>query len=374
MKNTYRFSWIIALVSSVMFIVVAFIAGIASAGPFLVVGLVALAISFRGTPLLKGFSFGMIIFLMVAIGLYYPQYFVEINGFQLSVLIIPLIQLIMFGMGTSMSFGDFLGVAKMPKGVIIGAVAQFSLMPLVGFVLAYISGLPNEIAAGIILLGCVPGGMASNVMAYLAKANLPLSITLTAFSTLLSPLITPFLMKSLAGQLIEIHVMQMMWDIVKMVIIPIGLGLLVNKLLEGRDHWLSRVMPTVCMVVIALVIVMMTASGRDSLLDMGLLLILLALIHNLSGFTLGYWMSKALRLSERDCRTVALEVGMQNGGLALGLAKEMGKAATMGLAGIIFSSLHNITGSILASYWHNRPPADQEEVPESGSVSKPINP
>lgn len=374
MKNTYRFSWIIALVSSVMFIVVAFIAGIASAGPFLVVGLVALAISFRGTPLLKGFSFGMIIFLMVAIGLYYPQYFVEINGFQLSVLIIPLIQLIMFGMGTSMSFGDFLGVAKMPKGVIIGAVAQFSLMPLVGFVLAYISGLPNEIAAGIILLGCVPGGMASNVMAYLAKANLPLSITLTAFSTLLSPLITPFLMKSLAGQLIEIHVMQMMWDIVKMVIIPIGLGLLVNKLLEGRDHWLSRVMPTICMVVIALVIVMMTASGRDSLLDMGLLLILLALIHNLSGFTLGFWLARLVGLTERDCRTIALEVGMQNGGLALGLAKEMGKAATMGLAGIIFSSLHNITGSILASYWHNRPPADQEEVPESGSVSKPINP
>src|SRR5690554_4852211 len=374
MTRTYRFVLAIALIFLAVVIALALLGRIDAAGPFFVIALITLGIGFSGSAYLKRFSFGMIILSMVVLGLYYPQYFIEFRGFELSILIIPLIQLIMFGMGTSMSFGDFLDVAKMPKGVIIGAVAQFFLMPLVGFALAYISGLPNEIAAGIILLGCVPGGMASNVMAYLANANLPLSITLTAFSTLLSPLITPFLMKLLAGQLIEIHVMQMMWDIVKMVIIPIGLGLLVNKLLEGRDHWLSRVMPTVCMVVIALVIVMMTASGRDSLLDMGLLLILLALVHNLSGFTLGFWMGRLVGLSERDCRTIALEVGMQNGGLALGLAKEMGKAATMGLAGIIFSSLHNVTGSILASYWHNRPLADQGEVSESGSISKPINP
>src|SRR5690554_1572428 len=245
MTRTYRFILTIALVFLAVVIAMVLVGKIEAAGPFFVIALIALGIGFRGSVYLKRFSFGMIILSMVVLGLYYPQYFIEFRGFELSILIIPLIQLIMFGMGTSMSFNDFLGVAKMPKGVIVGAVAQFSIMPLVGFVLAYFSGLPNEIAAGIILLGCVPGGMASNVMAYLAKANLPLSITLTSFSTLLSPLFTPFLMKVLAGQLIEIHVMQMMWDIVKMVIIPVGLGLLVNKLMEGRGDWLAKIMPTI---------------------------------------------------------------------------------------------------------------------------------
>ena len=200
--------------------------------------------------------------------------------------------------------------------------------------------------------------MASNVMAYLAKANLALSITLTAVSTLLSPFLTPLLMKILAGELIEINVLKMMGDIIKMVIIPIGAGLLVNKFLDGRAPWLHQMMPKICMVVIGIVIVLITATGRDSLLEVGLLLILLALIHNTCGFTLGFWFARLVGMKERDCRTVALEVGMQNGGMALGLAKEMGRVATLGLAGIIFSSLHNVTGSILASYWHNRAPKD----------------
>src|SRR5690606_27784474 len=173
----------------------------------------------------KGYTYPTMIFAAVTTALYYPVYFVEVNGFTLSTLITPLIQIIMFGMGTSMAVGDFVRVIKMPKGVFIGSVSQFTIMPLVGFTLASISGLSSEIAAGIILIGCVPGGMASNVMAYLAKANLALSISLTAFSTILSPILTPFLMKILAGEFIEINILKMMWDIVKMVIIPIGAGL-----------------------------------------------------------------------------------------------------------------------------------------------------
>ena len=361
MKKVYKIAIGIALVSGLVALVMILLGNIAQAGPLVLVFFTALGIGFRGFDVLKGFSFGMIIFALVATGLYYPQHFIEWNGFQLSVLIIPMIQLIMFGMGTSMSFQDFVGVAKMPKGVLVGVFAQFSLMPFIGFALASMSGLPSEIAAGIILLGSAPGGMASNVMAYLAKANVALSITLTAVSTLSAPFLTPLLMKLLAGQLIEIEIGKMMWDIVKMVIFPIGAGLLVNKILKGRAEYLHKIMPVLCMAIIGIVLVLLTATGRESLLEVGFYLVFLALIHNVSGFGLGYGLSKLTGLKEQDCRTVALEVGMQNGGLAMGLAKEMGKVATLGLAGIIFSSLHNITGSILASYWHNRPPAQVEE-------------
>lgn len=329
-----------------------------ASGPFIIGFFVALAIGIRGYDQLKGYTYTIMIFGAVTASLYYPEHFLEIGGYQLSGLITPLIQIIMFGMGTSMAVSDFVGVIKMPKGVFIGAFCQFTMMPLIGFTLASISNFPSEIAAGLILIGCVPGGMASNVMAYLAKANLALSITLTAVSTMLSPLITPFLMNTLAGEFIEINIQKMMWDIVKMVIIPIGAGLLFNKFLSGRAKWLDELMPLVSMLGIAIIIVIITAAGRDSLLDIGLLLILLVLIHNICGYLLGYWTARLFKMDERDCRTVAIEVGMQNGGLASGLAKEMGKIATVGLAPAVFGPLMNVTGSILASHWHKRPPKE----------------
>ncbi len=322
---------------------------------FLIIVFVALAAAFRFSPVLKGFSYTMLIFAAVTTALCYPQYFVEFNGFKFAVLITPLIQLIMFGMGTSMSFHDFVGVVKMPKGVVIGVFSHFMIMPLLGFTLASISGFPPEIAAGIILIGCSPNGMASNVISYLAKANLALSITITAVSTLLSPFFTPLLMKLFAGAFIEIKVLNMMWDITKMVIIPIGGGLLFNKLFSGKVKWLDNLMPLVSMFGITFIIVIITAAGRDSLLHIGFALIGLVLIHNLLGYTFGYWSGRLFKMDERDCRTMAIEVGMQNGGLASGLAKEMGKMATVGLAPAVFGPLMNVTGSVLASYWHRKP-------------------
>jgi bile acid:Na+ symporter, BASS family len=289
-------------------------------------------------------------------------YFLEVNGFQLTGLITPLIQLILFGMGTSMSVNDFVGVAKTPRAVLIGVLCQFTIMPSIGFALANISGFAPEIAAGIVLIGCSPSGMASNVMSYLAKANLALSITITSTTTLLAPLFTPLLMKLLAGAFVEIEVLAMMWDIVKMVIIPIGAGLIFNKLLSGKAKWLDEAMPLVSMFGIAFIIAIITAAGRDSLLHIGPLLILLVLTHNLCGYLLGYWSGRLFRMNERDCRTIAIEVGMQNGGLASGIAKEMGKIATVGLAPAIFGPLMNITGSILASYWHRKPPVDKADA------------
>jgi len=323
---------------------------------------IMLGLGTRGYDHLKGYTYTIMIFAAVSIALFFPWYLDEWGGLKLTTLITPLIQLIMFGMGTSMSVNDFVGVAKMPKGVMVGVVSQFSIMPFLGFALASISGFEAEIAAGMILIGCSPSGMASNVMSYLAKANLALSITITAVTTLMAPFVTPFLMKMLAGALIEINILDMMWDIVKMVIIPIGAGLLFNKLLSGKAKWLDDAMPLVSMAGIGFIIAIITAAGRDSLLNIGPLLMLFVLIHNVFGYILGYLFGKAVKMDERDCRTIAIEVGMQNGGLASGIAKEMGKIATVGLAPAIFGPLMNITGSILASYWHKRPPKNSKIV------------
>ncbi|WPR73472.1 bile acid:sodium symporter family protein [Algoriphagus sp. NG3] len=313
------------------------------------------SITFLGIPKLRGYAYAMMIFGSVTTALYFPQYFVEYDGFKFSALIVPLIQVIMFGMGTSMSIKDFLGVVKMPKGVLIGVLCQFTIMPFIGFALAKSSGFPAEIAAGMILIGCSPSGMASNVMSFLAKANLALSITVTSVTTLLAPFVTPFLMGWLAGEFVEINVMDMMFSIVKMVIIPIGAGLVFNYFLRGKAKWLDDLMPIISMAAIALILVVIVAAGRDSLLDIGPLLIILVVVHNLAGYTLGYWSSRLFKLDEKDCRTIAIEVGMQNGGLASGIAKEMGKIATVGLAPAVFGPLMNVTGSILASYWHKKP-------------------
>ena len=359
--NAFKIALGLAALCFVAALVLTLTGRMALAGPLFIIFFIALAIGFRGYDHLKGFSYTTMIFAAVTTALYYPGYFVEVDGFKLTGLITPLIQLIMFGMGTSMSVKDFVGVIKMPKAVGIGVASQFIIMPILGFTLANLSGFPPEIAAGIILIGCSPSGLASNVMNYLAKANLALSITITSVTTLLAPLVTPLLMKFLAGAFVQIDAVAMMWDICKMVIVPIGAGLLFNKLLSGKAKWLDDAMPLVSMFGIAFIITIITAAGRDSLLDIGGTLILIVLVHNMFGYLLGYWSGRLFRMPERDCRTIAIEVGMQNGGLASGIAKEMGKIATVGLAAAIFGPLMNITGSILASYWHRRPPQDKDE-------------
>ncbi|WDF79325.1 bile acid:sodium symporter family protein [Mucilaginibacter sp. KACC 22773] len=329
--------------------------GIAHAGPFIIAFFIMLSIACRGWELLKGFTFTIIIFAAVTAALYYPQYFIEVKGFKLSGLITPLLQLIMFGMGTSMGIKDFAGVIKMPKGVFIGVGSHFLIMPLLGFTLAKLSGFPPEIAAGLILVGCSPNGTASNVISYLAKANLALSVTITAVSTMLAPFFTPLLMKLLGGAFIKIDTLGMMWDITKIVVLPIAAGILFNKYLLKRAAWLETLMPIISMFGIAFIIVIITAAGRNSLLNIGAMLVLLVLIHNLLGYTLGYWAGRLFKMPERDCRTMAIEVGMQNAGLASGLAKAMGKIATVGLAPAVFGPLMNVTGSLLANYWHRKP-------------------
>jgi len=204
------------------------------------------------------------------------------------------------------------------------------------------------------------------VISYLAKANLALSVTITAISTLLAPIMTPLLMKLLAGSMVHVDVFAMMWDIVETVIFPIAGGLLFNKFLAGKAKWLDAAMPVVSMFGIAIIIVVITAAGRDNLLTIGPLLVLLVLVHNLCGYFLGYWSGRLFKMKERDCRTIAIEVGMQNAGLASHLAQGIGKLATVGLAPAVFGPLMNVTGSLLASWWHRNPPGGKNEHPSMG--------
>jgi len=362
--------WAISFMSAAAALFLAFAARYSLSGVFAVSAFLALAWGFQRHEALRGYIFTTIILAAVTGALYFPEYFIAWGPLKLSGLIIPLMQVIMFGIGTSMGIGDFVQVVKNPRGVLIGVVSQFVIMPLTGLLLARVSNLEPAIAAGIILVGCSPSGVASNVMAFLARANLALSITLTSCTTLLAPLLTPLLMKTLAGAYIAINVQDMMLDISRIILLPIAAGLVVNKVLAGRVQWLERAMTLLSMAGIALIIVVITAAGRDRLLHIGFLLILIAAIHNGLGYLLGYWSARLFRLEERDARTIAIEVGLQNAGLASAIAKGMGQIATVGLAASVFGPIMNISGSMLASYWHKRPPRDRsisQTAPESPS-------
>lgn len=361
-----RLSYVVALAASALCLMAALAAlvlGFRAEVGWLVAGfLVLLAIGVRAHPATRGFSFTVCIFAAVSLAMFYPYVFTEVGGFNTQRLIVPLLQLIMFGMGTALSLGDFTRVVRMPKAVLVGLVCQFSIMPVVGTVIALALGLPPEIAAGVVLIGSVSGGLASNVMAYLAKGNVALSVTLTAVGTLLAPVMTPFLMRVFAGQFIAVDFLAMMMSIIRMVILPIVLGLVFNRVVRGRAEWLHDVMPIVSMAGIAVIIVVITAAGRDNLLTIGPALILAAILHNAAGYLFGYWGCRAVRMEETVCRTVAFEVGMQNGGLASGIAAELGRAATLGLAPAVFGPWMNVSGSFLANWWRDRPVVEPSAV------------
>ncbi|SEJ45808.1 bile acid:Na+ symporter, BASS family [Cyclobacterium xiamenense] len=353
-KGRYTYLLVGALLLFVVALLMLAMRNTSHIGSVLIACFLCASLGVRGFQATKGLSFTLLILAVVTTALSYPEYFLEMNGFELAELITPLIQLIMFGMGTSMGLRDFIALAKAPKSVLVGVVAQFSLMPLIAFFLASVSGFSSEISAGLILLGCAPVSVASPVMAYLARANVALCITIVSVTTLLAPLVIPLLMKVYAGGFIPIAVVDMMWGIVKMVLLPIGAGLLFNKFLHGRARWLDASMPLVSMGGIALIVAIIMAAGRESLLSMGLLLVGAVLLLNLAGYLAAYWMARLFRLQEQDCRTISITTGMQNAGLVSGIAKEMGKIATVGLASAVCGPLMGFTSSVLASYWSGK--------------------
>src|SRR5690606_1711457 len=225
-----------------------------------------LLIGIQGSVALKGFSFTVWVLAAVAVSMIYPSYITHVAGYQTDGLIVPLIQLIMFGMGTTMGVRDFVGVIKMPKGILVGMISQFSIMPVLSIILALSLGFPAEIAAGVVLIGCSPSGVSSNIMTFLARGNLALSITLTSVTTLLAPFMTPLLMQLLAGQFIPIDFYQMMVSILNMILLPIIAGMVFNRIFRGRAAWLNAAMPIVAMAANVIIIAVIVAAGRDSLL------------------------------------------------------------------------------------------------------------
>lgn len=390
----------------------------------------------------SGYQFTAWIIAAVTSAMIYPAYFLQLGPFDFSLFTLPtidfqnkwiiliIVQLVMFGMGTKMSIKDFAGVAKMPYPVFVGVGLQFLVMPVTGYMLATMFDFPPEIAAGVVLIGSCSSGLASNVMCYLAGANLALSITLTAVATLLAPLATPFWMQYLAGEFLEIDALAMMVQIVKIVLVPIGAAMLHDYLKNASPKnrrrvvscalisaagmialglgvywspgesspllspqateglfifggallfsvayhyasrsfaWIDRQMHVISMSGIIFFTAVTTAAGRDNLLVAGGALFLAAIIHNFVGYTFGYGLSRLIGLDKNSALTVAFEVGMQNGGMAAGIAGGMGKLGTLGLAAAVFSPWMNVSGSLLANQIrkHNLPGAGKRDEQNS---------
>jgi BASS family bile acid:Na+ symporter len=401
-------------------------------GRFLPPVLALLALTLRLQESLRSFAFTAWVLAFVASGMTWPQAFGQWLGYDLKALIVPLVQVIMFGMGTKLSGQDFLRVLVMPRPVLIGVVLHFVVMPLTGYAIARTFGFPAEVAAGIVLVGSVSSGVASNVIVYLARGNVALAVTITACSTLVSPFMTPFLMKTLAARLVPIDFVAMMIEVFSMVIVPVAAGLIAHRilygsgrvaesvkylvliaifgfslavgaalvparnlgplvplshgavigfaliglialtklvvsvLLRGPKDWMDKTLPVVSMAGICVILAIITARSRDRLLTVGPLLILAAMLHNAIGYVVGYWLARFTRLDESACRTVAVEVGMQNGGMATGLAMSVLQSADAALAPAIFGTWMNISGSLLASWWRRRP------VPSNEPAGEPV--
>ncbi|MDZ7615392.1 MAG: bile acid:sodium symporter family protein [Patescibacteria group bacterium] len=386
-------------------------------GPAVLACLAGAAVGMATHATLRSYAFTVWVAVFVGGAMVHPPVLLTWFGYDLKGLIVPLIQIIMFGMGTTLSAGDFARVARMPWPVLIGLLLQFGIMPVAGYLIATGLGFSGEIAAGVVLIGSCPGGVASNVMAYLARGNVPLSVTMTACSTLLAPLMTPLMMKLLAGRMITVDGTEMMLAICNMIIVPIVAGLVANRilfsdrralarpgilvllalgsligalvvsatpvlfgplhggvvlgcllislvtltkhvvqvLLGGSDNWLNRALPVISMAGICLILGIITARSSSDLLSVGLPLAAAAILHNLTGYLLGYWGARLAGLDERDCRTVAIEVGMQNGGMASGLAMNMLHSPKAALAAAMFGPWMNTSGSVLATWWRSRP-------------------
>lgn len=409
----------LGLVATLLLIVSLLLDWEGATAPLTVVSILSLAIGIGSVDALKSYQYTAWILVAITCGMVYPSAFLQWGDFDLrnKWLLLVVIQIVMFGMGTQMSIKDFYGVKTMGKGVLVGILCHFTIMPGVGYVLTKIFSFEPEIAAGIILIGSCSSGLASNVMVFIARANLPLSVTVTAVSTLLAPIMTPLMMQQLAGTYVEVSFLNMCVEIIKIVIVPIGAALLYDAYLNGSSQlrkqinilflvasiWLSVVlfglwdvltsefsattmvlleltnflfgtiivgvlyyylvewspkihsfMPFLSMLGIVYFTTVTTAASRENIMSIGILILVASILHNTLGYTFGYWISRALGFDKNSCRTIALEVGLQNGGMASGLAGSMGKLATVGLAAAIFSPWMNISGSLLANYWRRK--------------------
>ena len=277
-----------------------------------------------------------------------PDYWSSLNY-----LIIPLLSLAMFSMGLTLKIDNFIKIYKDFKIIFLGVSLQFLLMPFLGFTLVKIFSLEQLIAIGVILVGCAPGGTASNVICYLARGDVALSISLTICSTILAVFLMPTIFWIYTGSNIEIPFFQMIISIFKIVIIPVILGVFLNSINFIDLKKIKLCLPLIAVLSILFIITIIIASNSDQIFKHGPKIFLIVICHNLLGFFLGFFLSKKMKYSEKISRTIAIEIGMQNSGLATALAiKYFGTLSA--LAGAFFSIWHNISGPLIATYWKNK--------------------
>ncbi|TCB49409.1 bile acid:sodium symporter family protein [Acinetobacter sp. ANC 4779] len=295
-------------------------------------------------------TFALWVVLFAGMALLAPDLFVWLKMY-----IIWMLGIIMFGMGMTMTVNDFKGVLHSPKAVLIGVVAQFMVMPGLAYLLCHLFQLPSEIAIGVILVGCCPGGTASNVITYMAKGNTALSVACTSVSTLLAPVLTPAIFYLLASQWIEINALSMLGSILQVVLLPIILGLIVRAVWKQKVDAYIQVMPLISVLAIVAIVAAIIAGSKAQILESGLLILGVVALHNGLGYLLGFWASRLFKLPYADCKAVAVEVGMQNSGLGVALAAvHFAASPVTAVPSAIFSLWHNISGPALATYWASK--------------------
>ena len=278
-----------------------------------------------------------------------------------------LLGVVMFGMGMTLRIRDFKLVFQRPRDVFIGALAQFTIMPALAWLLAKGFGLPPELAAGVILVGTCPGGTSSNVMTYLARGDVALSVSMTMTTTILAPIVTPLLTWWLAGEWVEISLSAMMLSIVQVVILPIVLGIIINTFFEASVQKVVTLLPLISVTAIVLIVGGVVSVSSQRIMETGLLIMLVVMCHNLLGYGIGFLLAKLLHMNMAKAKAISIEVGMQNSGLATSLAM-LHFGATAAIPGAIFSVWHNISGSLAANYLASR--TNKEEVTAEPAEAK----
>ena len=303
-----------------------------------------------------GKTFAIWVLLFAILAFFAPSQFDWIAPY-----IVPLLGIIMFGMGLTLSKNDFAEVFKRPGTVIIGVLGQFLIMPGLAWLLSTLLQLPPEIAVGVILVGCCPGGTASNVMTFLSRGDVALSVAITSVTTLLAPVVTPALIYFLASQWLDVSASAMFWSIVQVVILPIALGILAQSLLREKVKTCVALLPLVSVVSIVAIVAAVVAVSHERIATTGLAIFAVVVLHNGLGLLLGYWLAKLTGLSVAQRKTMSIEVGMQNSGLGVALAT----AHFSPLAAVpsaIFSVWHNISGPLVATLYQRFKDEDHEPV------------
>ena len=297
-----------------------------------------------------GKNMAWIVLIIAALALFLPETCLWIQTRWINYLLM----IVMFGMGLTMKLSDFAVVFKRPGDVIIGCSAQFIIMPLLAFVLGKTFRLNDELLAGVILVGTCPGGTSSNVITYLSKGDTALSVGMTSINTLLAPFLTPLLTYLYLRTSVSVDAKAMFLSIIQVVIVPIGLGLLINRLFEKRTQRISDALPVVSVIAICLIVASVVSHNSEKILSTGLIIFIVVILHNLLGYFLGYLVGVLFKMDLPRKKAVAIEIGMQNSGLATTLAGSAFPNLTMAtVPGAIFSVWHNISGAILAG-WFNR--------------------